>query len=52
MITDIDTGNQAMMVADDYDEVLMRVAEDDDFNLLGERSNMSPEFIFGVFGVS
>ena len=52
MITDIDTGKEVMIIADDYDEVLMRVAEDDDFNLLGERSNMSPEFIFGVFGVS
>jgi len=45
MITDIDTGKEVMIIADDYDEVLMWVAEDDDFNLLGERSNTSPEFI-------
>jgi len=38
MITDSDTGKQTMMFAEDYDEVLMRFAEDNDINLLDERS--------------
>ncbi len=38
LITDSDTGKQTMMFAEDYDEVLMRFAEDNDINLLDERS--------------
>ena len=38
MITDSDTGKQTMMFAEDYDELLMRFAEDNDVNLLDERS--------------
>ena len=38
LITDSDTGKQTMMFAEDYDEVLRRFAEDNDINLLDERS--------------
>jgi hypothetical protein len=44
MITDRDTGKQAMMFAEDYDEVLMRFAEDNDVNLLDERSKHITQF--------
>jgi len=35
MITDSGTWKQAMMFAEDYDEVLLRTAEDNDINLVG-----------------
>ena len=38
LITDSDTGKQTMMFAEDYDEVLRRFAEDNDINMLDERS--------------
>ena len=38
MIMDSDTGKQMMLFAEDYDEVLRRFAEDNDINLLDERS--------------
>ena len=37
LITDSDTGKQTMMFAEDYDEVLMRFAEDNDISLLSNR---------------
>ena len=44
MITDSDTGKQTMMFAEDYDEVLMRFAEDNDISLLDERSKHITRF--------
>ena len=44
MITDSDTGKQTMMFAEDYDEVLMRFAEDNDISLLDERSKYITRF--------
>ena len=44
MITDSDTGKQTMMFAEDYDEVLMRFAEDNDVSLLDERSKYITRF--------
>ena len=44
MITDSDTGKQTMMFAEDYDEVLRRFAEDNDINLLDERSKHITRF--------
>jgi hypothetical protein len=44
LITDIDTGKQTMMFDDDYDEVFRRFAEDNDINLLDERSKHITRF--------
>ena len=44
MITDSATGKQTMMFAEDYDEVLMRFAEDNDVSLLDERSKYITRF--------
>ena len=44
MITNIATGKQTMMFAEDYDEVLMRFAEDNDISLLDERSKHITRF--------
>ncbi len=51
MITESDTVKQTMMFAEDYDEVLRRIAEDDDINLLDERSKhiIRMAAVFGQF---
>ena len=38
LITDSNTGKQTMMFAEDYDEVLLKFAQDNDIDLLDERS--------------
>jgi hypothetical protein len=44
LITDSDTGKQTMMFAEDYDEVLLKFAQDNDIDLLDERSKYITRF--------
>ena len=44
LITDSDTGKQTMMFAEDYDEVLLKFAHDNDIDLLDERSKYITRF--------
>ena len=52
LITDSDTGKQTMMFAEDYDEVLLKFAHDNDSTCWMSVQNISPDFTFVVLDVS